>query len=85
MVVAAFAWSWNQRNGPERIADRGRELSTTVTKVTEPMTSSLRNFNPVLPVAVRKKEVPSVQPAIISRPTMETEKRFVPQTIPTFT
>ena len=78
MVAAAFAWSWSQRNGPERIANRGRELSTTVTKVTEPMTSSLRSFNPVLPVALRKKEVPSVQPAIISHPTMEPEKRFVP-------
>jgi hypothetical protein len=78
MVLAAFAWSWNQRNGPERLVNRGRELSTTVAKVTEPMTSSLRNFNPVLPVAVRKKEIPSVQPAIITRPTMEPEKRFVP-------
>jgi hypothetical protein len=42
------------------------------------MTSSLRSFNPVLPVALRKKEVPSVQPAIISHPTMEPGKRFVP-------
>ncbi|MBV8970215.1 MAG: hypothetical protein JO331_14325, partial [Verrucomicrobia bacterium] len=53
MVLVAFAWSWIQREGPERIVNRGRELSTTLTKVTEPMTSSIRSFNPALPVAVR--------------------------------
>jgi type F conjugative transfer system protein TrbI len=46
-VVLGFAFL--QKGGPQKIVQRERELEDGVGKVTEPMTSSIRNFNPVLP------------------------------------
>jgi hypothetical protein len=45
-VVLAFALV--QRGGQQKIALRQKELEQGLGKVTEPMTSSIRNFNPIL-------------------------------------
>jgi len=44
-VVLAFALV--QRGGQQKIAQRQKELEQGLGKVTEPMTSSIRNFNPI--------------------------------------
>jgi hypothetical protein len=46
-VVLAFAFL--QKGGRQKIVQRQKELEDRVEKVTEPMTSSIRNFNPVIP------------------------------------
>jgi hypothetical protein len=51
-VVLGFALF--QKGGQQKIAQRQRELEDGVGKVTEPMTSSIRNFNPVIPPAPRR-------------------------------
>jgi type F conjugative transfer system protein TrbI len=44
-VVLGFAFL--QKGGQQKIAQRQKDLEDQVVKVTEPMTSSIRNFNPV--------------------------------------
>ena len=46
-VVLGFALL--QKGGQQKIVQRQKELEDGVGKVTEPMTTSIRNFNPVLP------------------------------------
>jgi hypothetical protein len=46
-VVLCFAFF--QKGGPQKIVRRQKELEDGVGRVTEPMTSSIRNFNPMLP------------------------------------
>ena len=46
-VVLGFAFL--QKSGRQKIVQRQKELEDRVEKVTEPMTSSIRNFNPVIP------------------------------------
>jgi hypothetical protein len=55
-VVLGFAFL--QKGGPQKIVQRQKELEDSVGKVTEPMTSSIRNFNPVLPPKPRQRSAP---------------------------
>src|SRR5271166_4115422 len=50
-VVLGFALV--QRGGQQKIALRQKELEQGLGKVTEPMTSSIRNFNPIFPPNAR--------------------------------
>ncbi|MBV8140645.1 MAG: hypothetical protein JOZ60_01200, partial [Verrucomicrobia bacterium] len=59
-VVLGFALL--RKGGQEKIARRERELEDGMGKVTEPMTSSIRNFNPVLSPAPRR--LPSRREAV---------------------
>jgi sulfite exporter TauE/SafE len=43
-----------QKGGRQKIAQRQKDLEDQVVKVTEPMTSSIRNFNPVAPPRARE-------------------------------
>ena len=65
-IVGTFVYTLWQNNGPGRIANRQAQVAKDLVKVTEPMTSSLRNFNPVAPSVVRpRREVPpQVQVAV---------------------
>jgi len=44
-----------QRGGQQKIVQRQRELEDGMVKVTEPMTSSIRNFNPMIPPRPRQR------------------------------
>ena len=44
-----------QKGGRQKIVQRQKELEDRVEKVTEPMTSSIRNFNPVIPPRPRPR------------------------------
>jgi hypothetical protein len=44
-----------QKGGRQKIAQRQKDLEDQVVKVTEPMTSSIRNFNPVAPPRARQR------------------------------
>jgi len=56
-----------QGNGPARIANWQAQVAKDLVKVTEPITSSLRNFNPVAPSQIRsRREVPA--PVQVSLP-----------------
>jgi len=50
-----------QKGGHQKIVQRQKELEVGVGKVTEPMTSSIRNFNPVLPPKPRQRQGQRVQ------------------------
>jgi hypothetical protein len=52
-VVLGFALL--QKGGHQKIVQRQKELEDGVGKVTEPMTSSIRNFNPVIPPRPRQR------------------------------
>jgi Bacterial conjugation TrbI-like protein len=52
-VVLGFALL--QKGGQQKIVQRQKELEDGVGKVTEPMTSSIRNFNPVIPPRPRQR------------------------------
>jgi hypothetical protein len=58
-IVGTFLYTMWQHNGPGKIANRQAQLAKDLVKVTEPMTSTLRNFNPVAPSVVKpRREVP---------------------------
>jgi hypothetical protein len=65
-IVGTFVYTLWQSNGPARMANRQSQISRDLAKVTEPMTSTLRNFNPVAPtqVAARRELPPPVQVAV---------------------
>jgi type F conjugative transfer system protein TrbI len=66
-IVGTFLYTMWQGNGSARIANRQAQLAKDLVKVTEPMTSSLRNFNPVAPSQIRsRREVPA--PVQVSLP-----------------
>ena len=66
-IVGTFLYTMWQGNGPARIANRQAQVAKDLVKVTEPMTSSLRNFNPVAPSQTRsRREVPA--PVQVSLP-----------------
>jgi hypothetical protein len=54
-IAGTFLYTKWQGNGPARIANRQAQVAKDLVKVTEPMTSSLRNFNPVAPSQIRSR------------------------------
>jgi Bacterial conjugation TrbI-like protein len=66
-IMGTFLYTMWQGNGPARIANRQAQVTKDLVRVTEPMTSSLRNFNPVGPSQVRqRREAPA--PVQVSLP-----------------
>ncbi|HEX3444855.1 MAG TPA: TrbI/VirB10 family protein [Chthoniobacterales bacterium] len=57
-VVGTFLYALMQKGGPQKIAERRKEMVREVGKVTEPMTSSIRNFNPVTTAPPKSKTIP---------------------------
>jgi hypothetical protein len=55
LSAGVLALALAQRGGAQKLARRGGTLAASLEKVTEPMTSSLRNFSPVLPAKPRPK------------------------------
>ncbi len=56
-----------QQRGPQKIAERKKELELGAEKLTEPMTTSIRNFNPV---ALTKPKIRSLreEPSVVEDP-----------------
>jgi hypothetical protein len=48
LIGVVFAFALLQKGGRQKIVQRQKELEQDLGRVTEPMTSSLRNFNPML-------------------------------------
>ena len=65
-IVGTFIYTLWQSNGPGRIANRQAQVARDLVKVTEPMTTTLRNFNPVAPSLLKpRRELPApVQVAV---------------------
>src|SRR5258708_4283714 len=65
-IVGTFAYTMWQNNGATKIASRQSQVTGDLVKVTEPMTSRLRNFNPIAPSHIKSRhELPSpVQVAV---------------------
>src|SRR5919108_2239406 len=55
LSAGVLALALAQRGGAQKLARRGETLAAGLEKVTEPMTSSFRNFSPVLPAKPRPK------------------------------
>jgi len=59
-IVGTFIYTMWQGNGPARIANRQAQVTKDLVKVTDPMTSTVRNFNPVAPTQLRpRREAPA--------------------------
>jgi hypothetical protein len=68
-----------QKGGERKIVQRQKELEDQVSKVTEPMTSSIRNFNPVIPPAPKprlRQRAPADIEGDLGRP--EAPKTMIP-------
>ena len=63
-----------QRGGQQKIALRQKELEQGIGKVTEPMTSSIRNFNPLI--------VPKPRPRSAQREPVGVEEKLEPREKP---
>lgn len=63
-----------QQRGPQKLVQRQKELEQAIEKLTEPMTSSIRNFNPVV--------VPKRQSGPIRREPVVLDERSVRENTP---
>jgi Bacterial conjugation TrbI-like protein len=63
-----------RQRGPQKLVQRQRELEQAIEKLTEPMTSSIRNFNPVV--------VPKRQPGPVRREPVVLDERSVRENTP---
>jgi hypothetical protein len=57
-IVGTFLYALLQKGGAQKIADRERQMTHEVGRVTEPMTSSIRNFNPVAATTPKPRVAP---------------------------
>ena len=74
-IAGTFLYTMWQGNGPARIAGRQAQVAKDLVKVTEPMTSTLRNFNPVAPNQIRaRREVPAPVQVSVPRSVEEPAK-----------
>ena len=64
LAGAVLGFALLQKGGPRKIVQRQKELEDGVGKVTEPMTTSIRNFNPVLPLKPKERAEQKVPVAI---------------------
>ncbi|HTD14318.1 MAG TPA: hypothetical protein VK673_04030 [Chthoniobacterales bacterium] len=84
-IVGTFLYTVWQGNGPARIANRQAQVAKDLVKVTEPMTSSLRNFNPVAPSQIRsRREVPAPVPVSLPRSVDEAAKAAATRSLTIF-
>jgi hypothetical protein len=64
LAGAVLGFALLQKGGLRKIVQRQKELEDGVGKVTEPMTTSIRNFNPVLPLKPKERAERKVPVAI---------------------
>src|SRR5258708_11207868 len=86
-IVGTFLYTMWQHNGPGKIANRPAQVAKDLVKVTEPLTSTLRNFNPVAPSVIKPRRAvpPRVQVAVPPRvEEAESSQRTVSRTLPIF-
>lgn len=75
MGAGVLALALTQRGGAQKLGKRGETLVSGFEKVTEPMTSSLRNFSPVLPA----KSKPKAERAVpVHTEALADEKTVIP-------
>ena len=65
LILGVFFFALFRPGGQQRLIQRQREIEKGVGKITEPMTSSVRNFNPVSPPKTRAR-IPRQLPAVSS-------------------
>src|ERR1700756_196051 len=74
-IAGTFLYTMWQGNGPARIANRQVKVAKVWGKFPEPMTSSLRNFNPVAPSQMRpRRELPAPVQVSVPRSVEESAK-----------
>jgi hypothetical protein len=84
-IAGTFLYTMWQGNGPARIANRQAQVAKDLVKVTEPMTSSLRNFNPVAPSQIRsRRELPAPVQVSLPRSVDEPAKAAATQSLTIF-
>src|ERR1700751_3806275 len=84
-IVGTFLYTMWQGNGPARIANGQAQVAKDLVKVTEPMTSSLRNFNPVAPSQIRsRRELPAPVQVSLPRSVDEPAKAAVTRSLTIF-
>jgi Bacterial conjugation TrbI-like protein len=65
LILGVFFFALFRPGGQQRLILRQREIEKGIGKITEPMTSSVRNFNPVSPPKTRAR-IPRQLPAVSS-------------------
>jgi hypothetical protein len=84
-IAGTFLYTMWQGNGPARIANRQVQVAKDLVKVTEPMTSTLRNFNPVAPAQMRpRREVPAPVQVSVPRSVEEPTKAAATRSLTIF-
>jgi hypothetical protein len=63
--MGVFCFALLQPHGAQKVAQRGNQLQEDIGKITEPMRTSVRNFNPVLPNKTKAPLSVSRRPPII--------------------
>jgi type F conjugative transfer system protein TrbI len=83
LILGVFFFALFRPGGQQRLIQRQREIEKEIGKITEPMTSSVRNFNPVLPPKTRariSRQLPAVSNSAVE--SVQTPKpAFVSLTI----
>jgi Bacterial conjugation TrbI-like protein len=84
-IAGTFLYTMWQGNGPARIANRQVQVAKDLVKVTEPMTSTLRNFNPVAPTQMRpRRELPAPVQVSVPRSVEESAKAAATRSLTIF-
>jgi type F conjugative transfer system protein TrbI len=65
LTIGVFCFALLQPHGAQKVAQRGNQLQEDIGRITEPMRTSVRNFNPVLPNKSKEPLSVSRRPAII--------------------
>jgi hypothetical protein len=63
LILAVFVFALSRPGGQQKLVQRQREVEKDIGQVTEPMTSSVRNFNPVLPAKTKlrlQRQAPAI-------------------------
>lgn len=83
LILGVFFFALFRPGGQQRLIQRQREIEKDIGKITEPMTSSVRNFNPVSPPKTRariSRQLPAVSSSAVE--SVQTPKpAFVSLTI----
>jgi hypothetical protein len=78
LILGVFFFALSQPGGQQRVVQRQREVEKDIGKITEPMTSSVRNFNPVSPPKTRartQRQLPPVSSATVE--SLQTPKTTI--------
>jgi hypothetical protein len=77
LTIGLFCFAMLKPHGAEKVAQREKQLQEDIGKVTQPMTASVRNFNPVLPSKVKAAPPASRRAPIVVENSSDTQSATI--------